>query len=702
MKKTSEKLKNIDFKKIKPNKFINTIAGKLIICFLIPVLFLVILGVSAYLNASKTIIANYTDSTVSAINSTSDYYNVILENVADEATQIVNDNTIKTYYTSFDSLDSFQEDEYRRYVTNTITELTVGRYIDNITLITNRGRTITGSGDISTVVPSNIVLYDEIKETEEIELVDSRERYVTSWFGAHSTLDELMKNDPNNYAITAVRPLLSVNYEPIGYVIVDIKQDVILDAMATLDLPEDSLIAFISPDGREISPSNTEDPIFTDQSFYQNAFESEDIYNSSNVKIDGHDYLYIYSKIGDTGSMLSIAVPETYFIGQASSIKILSILLTLISAIVAILIGVYVSSNISKTLKGVNDTLGKAADGDLTVTAQVKSNDEFKILANSINNMIDNMKTLIQSSLEMSDTVVISTDNVTENSVLLLSASKDIATSIGEVQLGITQQAHDSEDCLKQSDELNQRINLVKENSIAIEEIADDTKEIVRDGISKVNELNTSTKSSIDITNETIKDIEELELESKSIEQITNVINEIAEQTNLLSLNASIEAARAGEYGQGFAVVAVEIRKLAEKSLSSAKEIETIIKNILRKTSETVDTVKEAEAITRQTEVNLENVVDLFQNMNTHVDDLAERLQNIAGGILDISKSNESTLVAIESISAVSEENSAASEEVEATAEQQLEAVQLLNENIKELKEDTLKLEETIKQFKIK
>lgn len=698
-------LKNIkNITNIKQIKIANSIAGKLIICFLVPVLFLIILGISAYLNASRTIVENYTDATVSAINSTGEYYNVILQSIGDQATQIVNDNNIKNYYSSFDSLDAFKEDEYRKYVTNTVTGLTVtGRYIDNITIIANKGRTVTssGTGDISAILPSNVVLYDAIDETDEIQIVDSRDRYETSWFGKHDVLDDLIQIDTNSYAMTAIRPLLSTSYETIGYVILDIKKDVIIESMNKLDLPEDSLIAFISPDGREITPSDTNEPIFIDEEFYKEASASEEVYGNEKVEINGVEYIYIYSKIGETGSFLSIAVPVSYFNAEANSIKILSIILTIVSAVAAVSIGVYVASAIGKTINSVNKTLELAADGDLTVSANVKSKDEFKTLANSINNMISHMKELIMSSLDMSNTVINSTDNVTKNSELLLSASDEITKSIREVQQGITQQAADSEDCLEQSDELNSRIDIVKENSIAIEGIANDTKDIVKDGISKIEELSISTKSSIDITNETIKDIEELEIESKSIEEITNVINEIAEQTNLLSLNASIEAARAGDYGKGFAVVASEIRKLAERSVYSSKEIESIIKNILRKTNETVNTVQQAEKITRASEVNLQNVVKLFRNMNIHVDDLVGRLQNISDGIIDISKANESTLYAIESISAVSEENSAASEEVEATADQQLEAVTLLNNDIKVLKKDTKKLEEAINLFKI-
>ena len=135
-------------------------------------------------------------------------------------------------------------------------------------------------------------------------------------------------------------------------------------------------------------------------------------------------------------------------------------------------------------------------------------------------------------------------------------------------------------------------------------------------------ELNNATKSNIDITNKTIKDIEDLESESKAITEIIGVINDIAAQTNLLSLNASIEAARAGDAGRGFSVVAEEIRKLSEKSVSAAGEIEQIIRNITKKTQATAITVRQIEGISKTQEKRLLEVVNLFNNINAHVDEL--------------------------------------------------------------------------------
>ena len=681
-------------------RLFGSIRTKLLVSFLVPIIFTVILGIAAYSNASKSIIESFTTSTVNLINSQSNYYSVIMRTVEDKALQISLDQKAWSYYGQmYQPVEEIQvhNDIRKSLISNALSD----QYIKNIVVFANYGDPITTFGSFQ-----DQDVYKAFEETEEAAKIKSGANKI--WKGYHHYLDEQLGIAPKEYAITLVSKFLNQSAQQIGYIFFDIDMRAVTVPLSQLELPEGSIVAFLSQDGREIKGSNEinvtsieEENVFTNQSFFNDAMTSREMNGNMAVTYKGEKQLFIYSKIGDTNAMVCALVPYSALTRQADSIKALTLILVIVASIIAGFIGIGVSAGIDRAIKGMIGILSKASDGDLTVSVQTKRRDEFLILSESINNMIRNMKYLIEKASQIGITVIKSSDHVKQNSELLLIASKDISSAISEIQQGITQQAADAENCLRQTDELANQIDMVHENAEAIAEISLNTKNVVNDGISEVDQLNKVTKANIEITNQTIKDIKELEAESNIITEIIAVINDIASQTNLLSLNASIEAARAGDAGRGFSVVAEEIRKLSEKSVNAASEIEEIITRITKKTKNTVQTVQQTEEITKITENKLNNVIQLFQNINVHVDDLAERMKKIADGIGDINQAKNDTLNAIESISAVAEETSAASEEVDATAQQQLEAVTKLNDAAKSLKNDTAELDSSIQLFKI-
>lgn len=673
-----------------------SIRTKLIASFMIPLVFIIVLGVVAYISASGSILGIYKQSTTDLINSTSNYFGVIMDNIQNKATQLSIDTDGKDYYFQTYVEDETKEtaaiEKYRKAVKNMkVTDKNIG----NIFIFTSYGLPIATYGYFS-----DADHYTAYLDTEEgKKRIDIREDV---WSGYHNYIDDNLEIDPNSYAITMSKRYIGDNSKPMGMILVDLNMEVVKNAFAALEMPDNSIVEFISPDGREIDLNgDCVEKSFYDTEFYKVAVSNEAISGSPDVKLGDGKYMFIYSKIDKTGAMVAALIPYSSLTKKADTIKNLTIAVALIAAVIAGIIGIIVASGISKVIHNVIKTLSKVTDGDLTVTVVTSRRDEFNILSNSINQMIGKMKDLISKSATVGNTVIQSTQNVSQSSEVLLSASRDISRAISEIQQGITQQATDTEHCLRQTDELAIQVKKVHENTEAIEAITNNTKNVITSGIGVVDQLNDATKANIKITNETIHSIEELEAESKAITTITAVINDIAAQTNLLSLNASIEAARAGTAGRGFSVVADEIRKLSERSVSAASEIERIIKEITLKTGNTVTTVKKAEAITITTENRLNEVVNLFHNINVHVDDLANKMTKIVEGIDNIDKAKNDTLSAIESISAVAEETSAASEEVDATAQQQLESVTNLNEAIKSLNQDAVELSETIRLFKI-
>jgi methyl-accepting chemotaxis protein len=282
-----------------------------------------------------------------------------------------------------------------------------------------------------------------------------------------------------------------------------------------------------------------------------------------------------------------------------------------------------------------------------------------------------------------------------------LGSTKDISLAIDEIEKGVVQQANDTEQCLFQMSDLSNKINHVYENTYEIEQIAKETKIIVGEGIVTMEELNSKSSATTDITHVVINEIEELEVQSRSISNFVGVINDIASQTNLLSLNASIEAARAGDAGRGFAVVAEEIRKLADQSVNASNQIKSIVSTIQNKTKGTVVSAKQAKDIVESQMQSLAKTISTFENINEHVGSLVNNLNNIAEGVKGIESAKDETLDAIRNISAVSQQTATSSEEVSATANNQIASVEYLSQSAAELAEDSKKLEEAIQIFQI-
>lgn len=688
-------------KKIKTSKslvFVHSIRFNLTVGFLVPIIFILVIGIVSYTQASKAITKNYKDAIVSTINTTGEYYGLILQNMEDKSLQIASDYVAKKYYSGSYKKDQLEETQWLNLIKSNLSSMTASdSFINSINIFTHYGQPLSSAG--SFINDPKETVYNKYQKADEGGKVLNGNDVL--WSGYHHFIDEELKMNQEQYGISLTREYLDVGSKPIGYVIVDVKLSAIRSVMNDLTLPEGSKFVFVTPDGREISKENEVEPIIVNQDFYIDSKDKEATSGFEYVTYNNEESLYIYQKVNDTGVMVCSVIPASFLTNQTSSIRFLTIVLVLIGSLIAVSIGLYQSTGIGATIKKVVKHLEKVSNGDLTVQFSTKRKDEFHLLSKSINSMINNVRILVDKAAVVGSEVTLSATNVNNNATELLVATKHISRALEEIENGILHQAEDATACVSESNQLSDKITVVHDTKQEIDHITKMTNDIVKSGIDIIYELKEKAKATSGITKKTIKDIEDLARRSDSINNIVNVINEIASQTNLLSLNATIEAARAGEAGRGFAVVSDEIKKLAEKSMDSAKDIGVIISSIIYKTNDSVGTVKKADAYMVQLENTLLNVVKVFENIRIQVDGLSNKLEIISNQMNDMEQSKMNTLNSIVSISAVSEESAAAIEEMDATVTTQLNSVEHLSNASSSLIEDAKQLESAIRAFQI-
>lgn len=374
---------------------------------------------------------------------------------------------------------------------------------------------------------------------------------------------------------------------------------------------------------------------------------------------------------------------------------------SVISLLAGIFTGVISARSITKPVLAMKELMLRVAKGDLTARGKTTSRDEVGEMIHVFNDMAKEQNRIMSIVRSSADELAAAAQQMAASSEEVTSTTEEVAENMSHLA-GNTIKGKDAViQTSKVLIQLSSLIQIAKERAVTAQQNSDIALKAAQEGETTVQETVARMDNIREQTALTEKCIADLEEYSKQIGLITDTITNIAGQTNLLALNAAIEAARAGEAGRGFAVVADEVRKLAEQSNRGAEEVAALVRKVSDSTAAAVEA-------TQKSRFEVDDGVNLTKNAG---DALSRILKSVtesvadANRILDITKSevatSEQIVALIEDIATINEGNAANAEEVAASAQQMSATMHTVASGAGETAAKGSELKELVEKFKL-
>ncbi len=378
----------------------------------------------------------------------------------------------------------------------------------------------------------------------------------------------------------------------------------------------------------------------------------------------------------------------------------------IVSSLLAIVIGIAIAYVISKSIalpiQRLTVHIEKMAEGNFQLEPlPIRSADEIGTMSQSFNTMLERLSTLIRRVSDSSSQLAAQSEELSASSEESLASSEIVARaaeknkessatqseyvaqsveSLGEVSHGIQHISESNEEMLQSAVEMGHSI--------------EDGRTVIRDVSEQMNDIAETIQQSTSM-------MEDMAGKSAEIQEVSSLITNISEQTNLLALNAAIEAARAGEHGAGFAVVANEVRQLAEESHQSATKIEDMIADVYQASQQAVSSIRVGEQKVEEGLTRSDASLEVFGKIESSVTEVTDRIERISAAIEQIQAMSENVMMSSESLRDLASEGASRAQETNAATKEQLAAMHEITMSSESLAKLAEQLQEEIHHFRV-